>query len=96
MEDGAMKPTLTRQDWRNVADDIGAKLAEVAITGKRPVTDAEANILLEGAGTRLCEAMLGHGVPEPTIEATLDALAVAFEARLKALEQAMLNPAGRG
>ena len=82
-------------EWEATARDIGARVAEIAITGKRPVTDAEANILLERAGAHVCAAMLRHGVPEPEIEAVLDSLAVAFTARLTALERAMHDPAGR-
>ncbi len=86
---------MSHAEWKATAHDIGAKLAEVAITGRRPVTDREAEVILERAGTRLCTAMLRHGVPVREIEAILDALAEAFDARLKALEQGMVQPGGR-
>jgi uncharacterized membrane protein YjjP (DUF1212 family) len=77
-----------------LATEIADTLADLTLKSRRRPTDAEADTILQRAAERLCENMLNHGASSTVAEATLNAMAQAFEVRLQTLDAAAVQVPG--
>ena len=73
-----------------MAAECGEAIADVSLSLARRLTDAEANMVLERAATRLRLIMFSRGVPQT--ETVLDGMAEAFNTRLTALRLSEVAP----
>lgn len=80
-------------EWRAIAVDCGQALAERVFRVPPRFNDDAINTVLDRAGARLCACVTTKGV-QSAAEPALDAIAVAFEARLVALDREATGPGG--
>lgn len=85
---------ITVADSKAFGEEVGRKLADGVIRTNHAMSNELLNAVLERTRNSLCQYMLRQGVPNTEIEATLDQVAEAFEARLIQLDQALAREAG--
>jgi hypothetical protein len=90
-----MRATFSAADWRRLSREIADALADLTLTGKGPMTSAEADLILDRAAQRLCRIMLSKGVPPATIQFVLNGMPEAFDAGLRRLDAAPVQKADR-